>query len=104
MRWLVEGSNHTHDEQLVTLRKLDVEPTMHWLSLYLSREQHVATNGTSSAVSPSWVSSMDYEWCVVFLIGAALQMLGGGVYLALASDQVQPWVPKRRLAGAARSA
>ena len=70
----------------------------------LSREQHVATNGTSSAVSPSWVSSMDHEWCVVFLIGAALQMLGGGVYLALASDQVQPWVPKRRLAGAARSA
>ena len=47
---------------------------------------------------------MDHEWCVVFLIGAALQMLGGGVYLALASDQVQPWVPKRRLAGAARSA
>ena len=44
IRWLVHGSNITHDEHLVKLRSLDVEPTAHWLSLYLSGGAHSVTS------------------------------------------------------------
>ena len=43
IRWLVAGSNHSNDADLVTLRSLDVEPTVHWLSLYLSRGEHMTS-------------------------------------------------------------
>lgn len=34
----MHGSNHSYDPQVAQLRSLDVEPTMHWLSLYLAVE------------------------------------------------------------------
>ena len=42
VRWLVLGNNHSYDETMVEMRSLDVEPTMHWMNLYLQ------TRGASS--------------------------------------------------------
>ena len=35
-RWLLHSSNYSYDEQIVELRSLDVEPSLHWLSMYVS--------------------------------------------------------------------
>lgn len=59
----------------------------------LSREQHLLSN-CSCEPSGAWVSQLDRRWRVVFCLGALVQAAGGLTYLALASDQVQPWVPR----------
>ena len=36
VRWLLSGSNASHDTELVAMRALDVEPTVHALTMYVS--------------------------------------------------------------------
>jgi len=67
-----------------------------------SREQHL-TSTCACAPSSAWVEQMDDEWRIVFGLGGLLQAAGGLAFLALASDRVQPWVPRTTLKTARES-
>ena len=49
------------------------------------------------------MEQMDDEWRIVFGLGGLLQAAGGLAFLALASDRVQPWVPRTTLKTARES-
>ena len=63
-----------------------------------SREQIEAANGT---VTDAWLRQLGREWRTTFLLGGCCNMVGAAAYLALASDQVQPWarLPGKRDSG-----
>ena len=44
-----------------------------------------------SGPSAAWVRQLSAEWRTVFLLGGVVNLLGAAIYLALASDQMQPW-------------
>ena len=39
--WVLSGSSSGYDEQIVQLRHLDIDPTPHWMSIYLSHAEQV---------------------------------------------------------------
>ena len=41
-RWVLYGSNHSYDPHVVQLRALDIEPSSHWLSMYLTHGEQAA--------------------------------------------------------------
>lgn len=85
VRWLVHGSGSPHDEALVRLRSLDVEPSMHWLSLYLSQGERSSAwhqQGITAATGEGG------ERRIAILIGArgvTLQQVGAMARSALAA-------------------
>ena len=52
VRWVLHGSNHSYDRHIVQLRALDVDPSHHWLSMYLTHGEQPAptTDGGRIAV------------------------------------------------------
>ena len=41
-RWVLYGSNQSYDHHVVQLRALDIEPSLHWLSMYLTHGEQAA--------------------------------------------------------------
>ena len=56
-----------------------------------SREQIEDAGGAPSA---EWLLRLRAEWRHTFLLGGVCNLLGAAAFIALASDQVQPWAKR----------
>ena len=45
----------------------------------------------NSTPSVEWVSALSNEWRTTFLLGGLCNLAGAAIFVALASDRVQPW-------------
>lgn len=59
--------------------------------------------GASAEPSDAWVETLSREWRVTFLLGGICNLAGAAVYLALASDRVQPWARQHAAGGSSSS-
>jgi hypothetical protein len=85
---------------------------MGWMTPWIIGELTPYPNGrsraqimeaTGLAPTASWLQSLSKEWRTTFLLGGCCNLAGAVVFLALASDQVQPWARLRKHGDSATS-
>ena len=61
------------------------------LTPYPNGESREQMEEEGSGPSAAWVAQLSAEWRTVFVLGGFVNLLGAATYVALASDQLQPW-------------